>query len=205
MGQHIPIRQAAASGPDRRADPRHVTVLKVGRAIVHDHDALCLVRNMSDSGMQIQLREEVKPEEAISVELRSDRMVSGTVKWTRDSKSGIEFDRPVNTEEMLDQSPAPVGLTQYRPRAPRFGRVYDIKVGCTQGLLHAKLANISLNGGCIMTPHPFEMNQQISVYIPGLSPRQGTVRWISDGRMGVLFAEPWPFAELAAWLKQRQD
>jgi PilZ domain len=199
IGKIIPEGNGTEPAQDRRGGARYVTVLKVGRAIVGNRDKLCLVRNCSTDGMKIDLPGDVKPDERVTIELRSDRIIHGTVRWSQDHSSGIEFDEPVKVEDILDKLPAH-SVLRHRARLPRFARRERIDLEHESGTAPGVLTDISLHGLCIEGGPACRPGDRVVVHIPDLPPRSATVRWVSGGRMGLHFERPWPFNELALWI-----
>ncbi|GLS99620.1 hypothetical protein GCM10007897_10020 [Sphingobium jiangsuense] len=189
---------------DRRASQRYVTVLKVGRAVVDGQDQLCLVRNMSRDGAKLDLRGTVRTDQKIMIELRSDKVVTGTVRWTGDHVAGIEFDEPVDVQDMLQSRPTRSVLRKL-PRAPRFlaaGRVLlELEGG---GSIGGSIVNISLHGLCLETQEVARIDDVVVARVDGLPARRGTVRWVRNGMTGLHFDMPMGFSELARWLETHQ-
>ena len=105
---------------DRRVGPRHISVLRVGRAVWNGRDQLCVVRNLSSGGLLFECLHPPAIDEHVGVELRSDRQMSGIVRWVRDGHAGIQFDQPIDVEQILKEERN--SLLRVRPRAPRFVR-----------------------------------------------------------------------------------
>jgi len=188
---------------DRRGSERYVTVLKVGRAVIDGHDQLCLVRNMSRDGAKLDLYHGVAADQKITIELRSDKVVTGTVRWVGDHAAGIEFDDPVDVSDLLQGRPNRSVLRKL-PRAPRFLAQAKVHMDHDHGALTADLVNISLHGLCIETQDHAKVDDTVVVRIEGLPARTATVRWVRQGMMGLHFEMPMSFSELARWLEDHQ-
>jgi len=185
---------------DRRTGARYVTVMKVGRAIIGERDQLCLIRNFSAGGLKIDVPQELKPDTPITIELRSDRIMHGTVRWARERDAGIQIDGEVPAEHLLDNKP-PSTLLRIRPRPPRFQRWAAVQIMHEGEEIHSTLIDISLQGACIETAPIGRKDERVVLTIAGLPPRSAFVRWADHGRMGFHFERPWPFVDLASWLE----
>lgn len=186
---------------ERRSGERYVTVLKVGRAIVGDRDQLCLVRNFSSAGMKIHMPHDAAPDERVTIELRSDRVIHGTVRWSHEHSNGVEFDTPVRVEDILDKRP-PSSVLRYRPRSPRFHRQSPARIEHESGVAEGTLTDISLQGACVELKETARMGDHVVFHIPGLPARAAQVRWVRGKSIGVHFERCWSFNELAAWLDE---
>ncbi|MEO8722588.1 MAG: PilZ domain-containing protein [Sphingobium sp.] len=191
----------AADASDRREGERYVTVLKVGKAVVDGHDQLCLVRNMSRKGMKVILPHGVVPNQRVDIELRSDRVIRGTVRWTGDNMAGIEFDEPVEVEEILQHRQVRSVLRQH-PRAPRFDRQEKVSVEHDGKYIEARMVNISLHGICVEIGYALRMGELAVIRIDGLPARSAHVQWSGKTMIGLHFELPLSFAELSRWLDE---
>lgn len=185
----------------RHGSERYVTVLKVGRAVVDGQDQLCLVRNMSREGAKLDIYHEVQQNQKITIELRSDKVVTGTVRWVGDHAAGIEFDNPVDVSDMLQGRPQRSVLRKL-PRSPRFIAQAHAHLQHEKGtILSGELINISLHGLCMETVDEAKVADHVVARVEGLPPRSATVRWVREGMVGLHFDMPMGFSELAHWLE----
>ncbi len=185
----------------RKGSQRYVTVLKVGRAVVDGQDQLCLVRNMSREGAKLDIYHEVQKDQKITIELRSDKVVTGTVRWVGDHAAGIEFDEPVDVSDMLQGRPQRSVLRKL-PRAPRFLAYAHVHLQRDKGPnITGELVNISLHGLCMETVDDAKVDDHVVARIEGLPARSATVRWVREGMVGLHFEMPMGFSELARWLE----
>ncbi len=201
QNEATPVTDESVS--DRRTSQRYVTVLKVGRAVVEGQDQLCLVRNMSRDGAKLDIRGEVRTNQKILIELRSDKVVTGTVRWTGDHVAGIEFDEPVDVQDML-QNRSTRSVLRKLPRAPRFLASGRVHMELDNGLLGGSIVNISLHGMCFETSDIARIDEQGIIRIEGLPARRASIRWVRNGMIGLHFERPMGFSELAGWLEHNQ-
>lgn len=184
----------------RRGSKRYVTVLKVGKAVVDGNDQLCLVRNMSREGAKLDIYHDVTQNQKITIELRSDKVVTGTVRWVGDRAAGIEFDEPVDIADLL-QHKTHRGVLRKLPRAPRFVAQAGIELEHDHGKFEGRLINISLHGLCVETDANIRIDERVIARVEGLPARSSTVRWLGENMMGLHFEMPMGFSELARWLQ----
>lgn len=185
----------------RKGSERYVTVLKVGRAVVDGQDQLCLVRNMSREGAKLDIYHEVHKDQKITIELRSDKVVTGTVRWVGDHAAGIEFDDPVDVSDMLQGRPQRSVLRKL-PRSPRFLATAHVHLQHDKGdPITGELVNISLHGLCMETVDEAKVEDHVVARVEGLPARSASIRWVRDGMIGLHFDMPIGFSELAHWLE----
>lgn len=188
---------------DRRESERYVTVLKVGRAVVDGHDQLCLVRNMSRDGAKLDMYHGVTKDQKITIELRSDKVVTGTVRWVGDHAAGIQFDEPVDVTDLLQGRPNRSVLRKL-PRAPRFLAEAQVHMEHDHGIMSGELVNISLHGLCVKTLDKAKVDDHVVARISGLPARSAAIRWMRDEMIGLHFDMPMTFSDLARWLEDHQ-
>lgn len=194
------------SPPEQREDLRRVKVLRVARLQTPRGEELCLVRNISSSGLMAHIYSELNVEEPVTAEFKSGQPVAGRVQWRRDGLAGIVFDEPVSAEELL------AARDERQPRAPRVD--IDVKARIRVGVRYhvVALCNISQGGGRISPSEVLEVGQKLILMVSGLSPIAGSVRWLDKEHAGIAFDTPIPFETLARWVptmnalaRQRQD
>ncbi|HEY0311537.1 MAG TPA: PilZ domain-containing protein [Allosphingosinicella sp.] len=184
---------------ERRNQPRHLTILRVGALIGREGRELCLIRNISAGGLMAHVYSHHATGEAVSIELKTNHQVPGTVIWAEGSNIGVQFDAPIDVSEML--SSQAVLENGWRPRLPRVevDRLATLRCGaCVYGV---NTRDISQGGVKIETDEPVEIDRQIVLTLDKFRPVHGVVRWCANGLAGISFNQLIPFSELMAWLR----
>lgn len=190
---------AVPAPPERRTSERHLKILRVGTLIVDERRELCLIRNISAGGLLAHVYSRLEPGEPVSVELKTRQPVTGHVIWVRESNAGIQFDAPIEIEELLANPP--VLENGWRPRTPRveIDRMATLRAGFRTYWVHAR--DISQSGIKVEADEPPEPGAEIVIDLEGLGTLAGVVRWSRGTGCGIAFNEVIPFSELIAWLK----
>lgn len=189
----------APAPPERRRETRHLTILRVGALIARGARELCLIRNISVGGLMAHVYSGHSVGEKVAIELKSGQPVEGSVVWTDASNIGIEFDTPIDVEDMLSSQAALEN--GWRPRLPRVevDRLATLRAGAR--LWGVNTRDISQGGVKIETDQPLEVGGEIVLTMERFRPLTGVVRWSHEGLAGVAFNELIPFHELMAWLR----
>ena len=188
---------------ERRQGNRHVSVFRVGRLVCGDRDQLCVIRNISAGGVAIEANIVPAIGSRVTVELRSDRRLDATVRWSRPREAGVNFDAPIDVAAMLkEERPS---ILRLQPRAPRFIRHGAVHVAGTTESVDGVVANISINGVGIIGVADFQRDEAVVVSIEGLGAAHGVVRWNARGEIGVRLTRPLSYRALADWLDARAD
>ena len=185
---------------DRRDGPRHISVLRVGRVLWDGQDQLCVVRNLSAGGLMLECLHIPAIGQRIAVELRSDKEMTGIVRWTRDNSIGVEFDQRVNVEAMLKEERS--SLLRVRPRAPRFVRRAPVKLICRGDTIMGETVDISVGGLSCRTDLPLKRGEPIVVSLEGVGATNAELRWEKGDVVGIRFEKPLPWRPFQLWLDQ---
>lgn len=185
--------------PERRRDARQLTILRVGALIAPNGRELCLIRNISAGGLMAHVYSRHAPGAEVSVELKSNQAVAGRVVWADEANVGIEFDEPIDLEEMLSSQQ---GLANgWRPRLPRVEVDRLATLRCGSRLYGVNTRDISQGGVKVETDQPLEVGRDVVLTMERFRPVAGVVRWCQGGLAGIAFNHLIPFHELMAWLK----
>jgi len=185
--------------PDRRRDPRQMTILRVGALVGAHGRELCLIRNISSGGLMAHVYSHHDEGDAVTVELKSNQPIPGKIQWVEESNVGIGFDEPIDVEEMLaDQAAIDNG---WRSRPPRVEVDRLATLRCGAQLFGVNTRDISQGGVKIETDQPIEPGTEVVLLLDAFRPLHGVVRWCQSGFAGIAFNEVIPFRELMAWLR----
>ena len=188
--------------PERRRDPRHMTILRVGALIGPAGRELCLIRNISAGGLMAHVYSHHTAGEAAAIELRGNQPIPGKVLWARESNIGIQFDEQIDVAEML--SSQALLDNGWQPRMPRVEVDRLATVRCGARLYGVNTRDISQGGVKVETDEPLDVGAEVVLTLDKYRPVQGVVRWCVDGLAGIAFNQLLPFGELMAWLKPGQ-
>lgn len=183
---------------ERRRDPRHLTILRVGALIGPGGRELCLIRNISAGGMMAHVYCRHAEGEKVAVELKGNQPIHGEVVWVEESNIGIAFDEQIDVADML--SSQALADSGHRPRLPRIEVDRLATVRCGSRVCGVNTRDISQGGVKVETDAPLEVGAQVVITLDKFRPVQGVVRWCGEGFAGIAFHQLLPFGELMAWL-----
>lgn len=184
---------------DRRAEPRTASVYRPVIIETDGYTGFCLIRNLSDRGLQGVIYADLSEGEPINVQFATGLEVSGQIAWTRDRHIGVSFDIAINTTEVLED----LGRSRLGDKINRALRVSVDTAGVvttgderqTPVLVH----DISQRGVKITAPF-VRVGDQVTIYLDTLGNRKADVRWFQGGFAGLNFVTPIAFEELASWV-----
>lgn len=187
--------------PERRRAERKTKVLRVGLLESAKGTQLCLIRDISSGGLRADLHYNLARGTKVSIELNTGRRLQGTIIWYRNEQAGMEFDEPVDVEDLLAPEPAvPCGP---KPRLPRIGvnRVVTVRSGAH--LYRVPAIDIS-QGGMKVATDALQAGAEVVVLLADFKPIPGVVRWSKAGCSGVAFNQLLPLRCLSHWVKAQR-
>lgn len=191
--------QQAPVPPERRHDRRFVKILRVGTLIVDSRTELCLIRNISAGGLMAHAYSTLRLGQKVSVSLKSSHMLHGKVLWVKDGNVGIQFDKPIDVEEMLSN---PALLENgWLPRMPRVEVDWLATVRVGAKTCWVSIRDISQGGVKLESDEPLNVGDHAVLTIDKFRSVRGVVRWWDEGVGGIAFNEIIPFHELMRWLR----
>jgi len=185
--------------PDRRADERYVSLLRVGALTVHGRRELCLIRNISAGGMMIRPYSPITVGTRVSVELKQGDSVSGLAQWSDSGMVGVVFDGTIDVVALLTASGG-----KPQPRMPRIELDCSALIRHDGDVLRVDVVNISQGGICVNSRDRLDLNADVVVTLNGLHAAAGVVKWRDGDYYGVGFNRVYPVAELMTFLHEQQ-
>lgn len=190
--------------PERRTEERQTTLLRVGKLVTAGDERLCMIRNISSAGAMLKLYQPIAVGAAVTVEITPDCPVGATVIWAQDELAGIGFDTPIDVVEALrgDRRDGPSRRVARTPRLqvrrPALMHTDEIERDVT-------LCDLSLQGAKIETDAALDYDTEVALFIDGLPPLCGRIRWCHDARAGMEFDIPVPMDVLALWMNEPSE
>jgi PilZ domain-containing protein len=184
---------------ERRGQKRQRALLRV--ALLHDEGIkdLCVVKNISASGLSARVYRKLTSGTNVRVEFRSGELLSGSVVWERDWEVGIVFPKPIDVESVL----ASRWITEEgrRRTLPRIALACRGQLTAGPRSLNVMLQDISQGGARVQTEAPETDIRNVLLSLPDLPPIAGVVRWLGGTQAGISFNECIAFEQLARWIQ----
>lgn len=191
-----------ANHDERRVEPRHITVLQIGKLVTARQQMLCLVRNISAGGVKIYALRSLAIDERLRIEFRSGATAEGVVMWTEGNIAGIRFDIAIDIAQLLGTGSSARPDVKL-PRHPRLEIKADAMVEWEEGTFSAEILNISQTGVCVELEPPPLVHQSVSLKIEGLPSTLARVVWKKGNRVGLAFSQSLSYEALGHWVMDR--
>jgi hypothetical protein len=202
-GGTIPSAPNDRAEAERRGQQRHTTLLRVALLHAGGVKDICVVKNISSSGLSARAYKALAMGEPVQIEFRSGELLAGSVVWARDREIGIAFPRAIDVEAVLaSRWVTEIGRARNLPR---------VQVTCqgqlktASGSSNVMLRDISQAGARLQIETPPSHAGEVILSLPDLPPVAGVLRWVSGNELGVSFNEHIAFEMLARWIQARRD
>jgi hypothetical protein len=195
-GAEPPLEQLGAP-EERRGDRRHLTILRVGKMIAGGAQELCLIRNISSGGLKARVYSPKSVGQSVSVELKSNQEIGGTVQWVSGADIGIQFHKRIDVEAVLANDELARGM---RPRPPRLHLSTLAILRLRSELWGIGICDISQRGAKIEIDQTLAVGDEVVIVVSDFRPLNAVVRWSRGGVAGVEFKQMIPYGELSEWL-----
>jgi hypothetical protein len=187
---------------DRRSGTRHTLVLRV--AIISDGDraSLCLLRNISNEGVQIKAYCTLEVGTPVEIIVAEEDPIGARIAWVEDRLAGVSFNHklPLSTLLRVKQQ-TKEGRRRTSPRVNTeslatlrtCGRAYRVN-----------LTDISTTGAKLQTRERLPPSGSAVLVLPDMPPLSAFIRWSDDHDLGLSFSSPLPLEVISRWLIGRR-
>lgn len=182
---------------ERRRSVRTATVFQLAKITSGGREELCMVRDVSPTGLKAEVYHSLDVGAAVAIELKTGHGLTGHVIWADHAFVGVHFDTAVPVQEMLAHCAFDDRLTRMRP--PRIELDLLATVTVYGVPLEVRVRNLSLAGLAVAADLALPRDEPCKITLPGLDARKAMVRWSREGEAGLQLDEPIDFAEFAAW------
>lgn len=176
---------------EQRVAPRSSLVLRAAKVICQSGEYLCVVRDVSATGVGLRFFHAVPPEPRIFLEAANGRIHPIERVWARESDAGFRFATEIDVDEFIAER----GDAPHRPIRVRLNRPALVTVDGRDG--HAALVDISRTGARIEADRYWPIEAFVRLEVSGLPLCFGHIRWREGTAHGIVFQNVMPLAQLA--------
>lgn len=180
----------AINATERREDERYRRVLATGKLTLDGCELFCFVRDLSVGGAKVELLTVPTVGQRLNFEMRGLGPCAARVAWNRGHLVGLAFDILQNVAAVSER-----GTRQgYAARTPRFAtdRLGQLRVAGSQ--VAVELVDLSAGGTRLRGAGILRADTPAALFLDGIAPRAGFIRWARDGDVGFKFT---PILDLA--------
>ena len=185
----------AVSGADQRGAPRFALMLRSAKLIADGGDYLCIIRDVSETGIKLRLFHPVPHAASLMIETASGQHYPMQVVWESKTEAGFRFLQPIDVDAFVSES----GPYPKRPLRLRVQHPAEVRMG--KETHRAMILDISRQGARISIDTKLAIGQKFYLEAQELPLFEATVCWRRAPEYGVVFSQVMGLEELA----QRAD
>ena len=185
------VAQSVLDRPDRRGGTRQSLVLRVAKLRCCGGEYLCIVQDVSETGVKLRLFHAHPPDSHMFLELSNGALFAIERRWIDGDHAGFRFSSPIDLEAFMKEP----GSLARRPMRVRFQRPAVLKAA--SGDAHAMLINLSQQGACIEAGRRLALKERVRIEVDGVPARIAHVCWRREYTHGLVFQESFALRELA--------
>ena len=188
------LHAAEPSGSDQRNAPRVALLMRPAKLIMASGEFLCVVRDLSETGIRVRLLHPLAIERRLAVEFQTGTNVEMETMWQRESDVGFRFDLPLDVAKEIES----VGD---RPkRAIRLNLRVPLILSAGGHCMNSTLHNLSNHGARIECgARRLAIGELIQIESLGLPSVRGRVRWRRQDTYGFVFVDTFSLSDLAKY------
>lgn len=197
------MAKAKTSEPDAaelRSTPRISLMLRAAKLAAGDGEYLCILRDVSATGLKVKLFHPLPDEGPYSIELGTGESYQLDLVWERDGHAGFRFrDGQIDLTALVEEA------GRFPKRQLRLELNQPVLVTASGMNLPAILGNLSQHGALIELDFPLALRQLVQIGGGKLPARHGRVLWRKGKAHGLVFIEGFLLDELALLVAKLQN
>jgi hypothetical protein len=176
---------------EQRASPRFALLLRAAKLIGAHGEYLCIVRDVSETGVKLRLFHSLADERRLALESAAGDRLGVEKVWENGGEAGFRFDEPIDVQRFI----AEAGPYPKRPIRVCVGHQAQLTIAGETSA--AKVRDLSRQGAGIETDHYLAIGQHLRI-ASGLMPEfEATVCWRQHPSYGIVFRQLMSLEELA--------
>lgn len=180
-----------AGGAELRGAPRFALMLRSAKLIADGTEYLCIIRDVSETGVKLRLFHPAPRAEELLIETASGQHYPMQLVWEANGEAGFRFLRPIDVTAFVSEN----GPYPKRPLRLRVHHPCTVRMG-TQSL-DATILDISRQGARITIGTKLAIGQKFWLEARELPLFEATVCWRRMPDYGLVFGQLMGLEELA--------
>ncbi len=181
----------ATPGHEQRESPRYTLLMRAAKLVSRDGEFLCVVRDASDSGVNIRLFHPLPDNEYLQLELPNCDRHQLQLVWQQDDRAGLKFTRTADITRLLD------GPSRFSKRPIRINLDVQAQLRAGEATSKVRMLDISQQGAKLLCDDRFAIDQRVRLSARGLPEVNAKIRWRRENAYGLVFEDTFQFGDLA--------
>jgi hypothetical protein len=176
---------------EQRSAPRFTSVLRAGKLLCAKGEFVCLVHDISSSGVRLRCFHAIPRDSAMALELPNGHILELDPVRQEGMEASFRFRAPVPLEVLIADA------WPLRRRQLRLNIMLPVRLRTVQGTVQATTINMSRQGCCVESDASLALAQAALLESPHLSHIRARVRWRKNGRYGLVFDDTFSLRDFA--------
>jgi hypothetical protein len=181
-----------------RSAPRFTLLIRSAKLICEAGEFLCIIRDVSASGVRLRIFHPLPPAKRFMLELSSGEAFEIEHVWEAPDHAGFRFADWIDVKDFIAEA------SPYPKRSLRLRLEFPATITSGGMAAEAKVRDLSREGARVETTMPLAIRQKVDFNARGLPPIVGNVCWRSKTAYGLVFQQVFTFEELAKLAAQLQ-
>lgn len=176
---------------DQRSAPRFTSLIRSAKLVSSQGEFVCVVRDVSSSGVRLRCFHSVPREQAMALELQNGEVFE--IERVRDEgmEASFRFAAEVPIERLICDAQL------YPRRLLRLQIAMPLTLRTLTGPVAAVTQNLSQQGCRLEAAVPLALAQSVVIESPHLPGIRAKVRWRRDGDCGLVFDDTFTLKDFA--------
>ena len=175
-----------------RAAPRFSLLIRSAKLVYETGEYMCIVRDVSASGVRLRLFHELPAERQVTLELATGETFPIECVWEHGDHAGFRFSNAIDVHRFI----AEAGPYPKRPLRLRLALPAQLSM-IGEEPFEATIRDLSREGARVDTQELLAIGQKVKIETKGLPPLTAIVCWRSVPAYGLSFQQSFTFEELA--------
>lgn len=177
-----------------RTAPRFSLLIRSAKLVYATGEYICIVRDVSASGVRLRLFHELPAEPCVTLELATGECFAIERVWEHQDHAGFRFADPIDVHRFI----AEAGPYPKRPLRLRLNFETKLTTNAVDAApIFGTIRDLSREGARIDTDDLLALGQKVKIEAKGLPPLTAIVCWRSIPAYGLAFQQSFTFEELA--------
>jgi|GEM_PF-813966 len=176
---------------EERDAPRFTLLLRTAKLTVGAAEYLCVIRDVSSTGVSVRLFHSIPATAKIALEIRAGERQALQLVWQRGGDAGFHFPEPIDVERLIRNT------SIYPKRELRFVAEIPVVLWANGQSSGAQLRNISQGGAMIECDDRLAIGQILRIQSAVMPEIQARVRWRRGQLYGLALDTVFTMMELA--------
>lgn len=166
---------------EQRAAPRFFSLIRAAKLVAADGEFICVVRDVSSSGVRLRCFHTPPQDRALSLELQNGEVFQIERVRGEGEEASYRFAAEVPVERLVKEA------LLYPRRPLRLNVALPVTLRAQSGMVAAVTKNLSQQGCRLELAAPLAIDQPVVLESPQLPDVRAKVRWRRDKDCGLVF------------------